>query len=79
MLNRADCLAIVSRPGKFQGERPYVPYFWDIFLDGGADSNDGFHLVFNVTAEDRAMFPELRRRRAVVLIETNDGFVCEIR
>ena len=29
--------ATVKRPGKFEGEAVYVPYFWEAFLDGMAE------------------------------------------
>ena len=69
---------IVSHPGKFEGEKPYVPFYWDEYLDGMADRDDGTILGFNVTAEDKVMFPELKRRRTVKLQETDSGFVCEV-
>ena len=78
-LTIAECEAMVSRPGKFEGEARYVPYFWEAFLMGGADRDDGNVLGFDVTAEDRAKFPELVKRRTVKLTESNDGFVCELR
>ena len=69
----------ITNPGKFEGEKPYVPYYWGIYLDGGADSDDGKILRFNVSKEDRALFPGLlTKRRVVSLIETDQGFVCEV-
>ncbi len=75
---RLECIEDVLRPGKFEGEAPYVPYFWDIYLNGGADRDDGGTLGFDVLAEDKAIFPELKRRRTVRLVETDQGFVCEV-
>lgn len=68
----------VSHPGKFEGEAPYVPYFWDAYLNGCADRDDGKILGFDVTAEDRQLFPELAGRHAVRLVETDQGFVQEV-
>jgi hypothetical protein len=65
-------------PGKFEGEARYVPYYWEIFLDGGADRDDGKILSFNVSAEDKENFPELKRRKVIKLYEREDGFVVEI-
>lgn len=70
---------IIRSPGKFEGEAVYVPYFWDAYLNGFADRDDGTILGFDVTAEDRAMFPELKGRRTVRLYQRSDGFVCEVR
>jgi hypothetical protein len=77
-MTREECLDTVSRPGKFEGEQPYVPYFWDAFLNGLADRDNGRVLGFDITSEDRALFPELKGRRTVRLVETEQGFVCEV-
>jgi len=75
---KVDSRGMITSPGKFEGQCRYVPYFWDVFLDGFADADDGKVLSFYVTAEDKKMFPELRRRKAVKLVETDQGFVVEI-
>lgn len=75
---RKQCTEAVSHPGKFEGEAVYVPYYWDIYLDGGADRDDGDVLGFDVSPDERVMFPELKGRRTVKLIESNDGFVIEV-
>lgn len=67
---------IVS-PGQFEGEMVYVPYFWEAYLNGMADRDNGRVLGFDLTAEDKAMFPELKGRRTVRLVQRDDGFVCE--
>ena len=104
-MTREECLEAVRHPGKFEREQPYVPFYWQVYLDGGADRDEtmttwtievrnwigsskcgllvvsGRHgkiLGFDTTAEDRALFPELKGQRTVRLVETNDGFVCEI-
>jgi hypothetical protein len=69
----------IESPGKFEGEMLYVPYFWEAYLDGFADTDDGRVLGFKIVPEDRAMFPELsKRKRTIRLIEREDGFVCEV-
>lgn len=67
--------ASVKGPGRFKGEAPYVPYFWDAVMDGRAEENGGV-LTFAVTSKDGAMFPELRQRAHVCIYEEN-GFVRE--
>lgn len=67
---------IVS-PGKFEGEAVYVPYFWELFLDGSWDRDDGDVIGFDLTLEDKEMFPELKGKRTVRLLQRDDGFVCE--
>lgn len=69
---------IIHVPGKFEGEARYVPYYWDIGLEGCADRDDGNTWGFNVSKEDKIAFPELKRRRTVKLIEDNLGFVREV-
>ena len=68
---------IIRSPGKFEGEAVYVPYFWDIYLDGFADEDDGTTLIFNVSVDDKKHFPELRKRKVVKLYQRDDGFVVE--
>jgi hypothetical protein len=68
----------IRNPGKFEGERPYVPYFWAAFLEGMADDDDGEVLSFDVEAMDKELFPALKKRRRVRLIEDGQGFVREI-
>lgn len=70
---------IIRSPGKFEGCMIYVPYFWNAYLNGFADRDDGTVLKFKITPEDRKEFPnELKGRRWISLIETNEGFVTEI-
>jgi len=76
---RAHWEGIVRQLGKFEGEAAYVPYFWEQFLEGFADRDDGEVIGFDVTDEDKALFPELRHRRAVSLVENDVGFVIEVR
>ena len=81
-MKRADILAayetrgaVIVSPGQFEGEMVYVPYFWDAYLNGMADEDDGEYLTFNVAADDRAEFPELADVSRVVLYQRDDGFV----
>lgn len=77
-MTREECEAAVKGPGKFEGEPVYVPFFWDAYLNGMADRDDGTVLGFDITAEDKVLFPELKRRRTVKLLETEQGFVVEV-
>ena len=70
---------MILSPGKFEGEMLYVPYYWDLFLNGGADSDNGKVLTFNVSDEDKVQFPELKKRKKVRLMEREDGFVVELK
>lgn len=64
-----------DRPGKFQGEPPYVPYFWDKVLKGLAYERDDTVYKFIITSEDVAQFPELKVGARIFLAESTDGFV----
>lgn len=68
---------IIRSLGRFEGEAIYVPYFWEVYLDGFASDDDGQHIMFEVTDEDREQFPELVGRKWVTLYESETGFVCE--
>lgn len=69
---------MVKRPGKFEGEARYIPYFWEYYLDGLADEDDGEILTFHINEHDIAVFPELKDTVQVQLYEREDGFVCEV-
>jgi hypothetical protein len=75
---KVDDRGIIRSPGKFEGEMLYVPYFWDAFLNGCADRDDGKVLGFDVTVDDKKEFPELKRRRTVKILEDSNGFVVEV-
>lgn len=74
-----DPRGVVRSPGTFEGEMVYVPYFWDKVLEGWQDweEDDGI-AGFVVSPEDRAMFPELKAKTRIRLVQTNDGFVTEL-
>lgn len=67
---------VIQSLGKFENEPVYTVYFWNCYLDGGADEDDGEVLTFEVTPEDVVMFPELDGYRNVFVWETDSGFVC---
>ena len=73
-----DERGIIQTPGKFEGERLYVPHFWQVYLEGGASHDNGYILRFYLTPEDRAEFPELKARKVVRLIQRDDGFIREL-
>ncbi len=70
-----DPHGIIASPGKFEGEPLYVPYYWQCYLDGMADSDDGKILYFDVTDDDRKEFSELAEVKTVELWESDNGFV----
>jgi hypothetical protein len=74
---KVDAQGTILSPGQFENEPLYVPYFWDAYLNGMADDDDGTVLTFLVNDEDRAEFPELKDVKVVTLAQTDDGFVGE--
>lgn len=78
MITQEECIEAVSRPGKFEGERPYVPYYWEAYGNGFADSETEEYVEFYPNSADCALFPELRGRSVVRLAEREDGFVVEV-
>jgi hypothetical protein len=75
---KVDEHGIIRSPGQFEGEKLYVPYFWEAYLNGCADRDDGLVLGFDVNADDLREFPELKGRRTVRLMQSDDGFVVEV-
>ncbi len=68
----------IQSPGQFEGERRYLPTFWGIYLEGLADEQPGGVVSVVVEAPDKREFPELTRRRRVRMVQTEQGFVCEV-
>ena len=73
---RAQYEADVRRPGKFKGEAPWVPYFWDR-LDESCEDGDSW-AGWEVSAEDVSIWPELESVEMIYLHETDSGFVIEV-
>ena len=71
----------VKRPGRFEGEPLYAPYFWDQVMNGGGDEtiegedDETIIDVFIVTAEDRLLFPDLSEAKKVFIYCDNHGFI----
>ena len=69
--------AIVSSPGKFEGEQAFVPYFWELAMDG-EDSveydGDTPLSVFSPQSFEIQAF-NLPTDCVLILWETGQGFV----
>lgn len=73
---RASYADDVKGPGKFEGNPSYVPYFWDMYLNGDGEEVGGGVLRFVVEDEDILIFPELGADTTeVFLVEDDNGFV----
>lgn len=67
---------IITTPGKFEGERIAVPFFWEQYLNGGSDKDDGEIIYFILSPREKR---ELQtNRKYFKLHERTDGFVIEI-
>ena len=76
---------LIDSPGKFQGEAAYVPHFWMLGLDGGADEDTYWEaengdemtpvFVFHLTDADRTRWPQLANVERLELWEAENGFV----
>ena len=73
-----DYKEIVSHPGKFEGEKPYVPFYWEIGLNGSYYWEEEGEWCFEVEKEDMEIFPELKGMDFVNLVEMDSGFVVEV-
>lgn len=69
----------ITAPGKFEGEPIFAPHFWNIALEGFADSDDGNVFTFRITQQDRQEIPGLDgwlgHKFALRLREDDQGFV----
>jgi hypothetical protein len=76
-----DMTGVIKSPGKFEGEKIYSPYFFEFYLNGfGGDEiyiNDELYNCYEITKDDRAMFPEDLNDNdcGVILWENSQGFV----
>ncbi len=70
---KINAVGVVLAPGHFQGQHDYVIHYYDLFCDGLADVDMGDTIIFNVTDEDRKLFPALQNRSTVMLSLTADG------
>ena len=69
----------IVNPGMFEGEPRYTPYFYNMTLHSAQDDieyidNDVYD-IFNVTEDDRALFPDLIGIDKVAISIDNNGFV----
>lgn len=52
-------LGVIQNPGMFEGCMLWVPYFWDVALDGMYDEQPGGVLSIAVTKDDKQFFATL--------------------
>jgi hypothetical protein len=80
MRTREEYEEQVKGPGKFQGEEPWTPYFYDMANEGDgeiiySDAGELSGVLFHIYSGDTELFPELNEYRHAVLVEDSQGFV----
>ena len=66
----------IISPGKFEGEQYYVPYYYDLYLDGAYDEiTEDKEIIFKINDEDKEMFPELLHVDSLYLFQDEQGFI----
>jgi len=73
---------MIKDPGKFEGCNNWIPYYYEIDLNGGADfeyidENGVFYSIFHVLDEDRKKHNIPANIEAVVFYESDDGFIMD--
>jgi hypothetical protein len=67
---------MLQNPGKFEGCPEFVVDFWELAMDGGADSDDGKKYEFKITVDDVTDHPgKLNVGDTLILWEDDLGFV----
>lgn len=69
----------IHRPGKFEGERPYMPLAYEQYMDGCSNELDNGTIEVDFTETMKLAFPSYKRRKLVRFVIYDNGFVCEVR
>ena len=76
---------LICSPGKYEGEPLYVPYLWEIVLDGGGepvddpDRPDATMDLVGLSDDDKRRFPALTGFDHALLWADDNGFVyCDL-
>jgi len=75
---QVDSNGVIRRPGKFEGEPLYVPYFWERGTEGFADLDENGVFGFEVLNADTVIFPELEGINTLALEKSDSGFVHSV-
>lgn len=65
----------IINPGKFEGEREWVPYYYGLWNEGLADWEDETAAMFYLGDTDFDNWLEMRGSISVVIEEDDQGFV----
>lgn len=59
---------LILEPGKFEGEPTYVPFFYDLIMEGEPP-------LFILQQEDFKRFQDLKGKEVLFIFEDGNGFV----
>jgi len=86
-MNRQDVLnaysvidGTIHSPGKFERESLYMPYIFDLSLDGGCEDFPIGSMLFTkveLNSDDHNQFPEFEGKSVIWFYETDNGFIVE--
>lgn len=66
---------IIQDPGKFEGEGYWVPYFYDLYMNGSYDEEGESWAWYKLDAEDFKKFPELEGSKSITIYFSDQGFI----
>lgn len=67
---------VITSPGKFEDEMYYLPFFYDLYLNGdhtGTTKEDVIY--FLLTEDDKKQFPELEDDNYLWFYQSEQGFI----
>lgn len=70
---------IITSPGKYENGMLYVPYFWDMVINGFGEENGELSIDYKISRfiisdEDRKEFPELENAKTIDVWVDDYGF-----
>lgn len=65
---KVNSSGIIESPGNYEGEKIYVPYFYEAPLDRKPDIREVGTIGFIVNREDAELFPEFLKEGEIVKI-----------
>lgn len=70
----------ITQPGKFEGEPTFAPFYWNLAMEGFADSDNGEVFKFKFSGSELASLDPVLKdwlgtRRTLHLWEDSQGFV----
>lgn len=68
----------ITTPGKFEGEHLHACYYYDAWMDGGADLEIEQGALFVVNESERRDYPILKDAYGVAIGTDDQGFVWSL-